>query len=203
MVTEKDEKDEKDEKKQRLYEIYRDYIKHEDSLIHSRTSSLITIQSFVLATFGFCYQERYKMALKFAQSKTPINLGPIAIEYGGFLLALGLVGLATSYIALRSIRSAHTAIKNIEAQWNKIDSKNPATYLPGITGGGKSSATRDGGRFSIYTPMFFIFFWATTEALLFLVFDIFDIFDANTLSATYLDIRAWLEKLYLKLPIPW
>lgn len=196
------EKDEKDEKIQNLYEIYRDYIKHEDSLIHSRTSSLITIQSFVLATFGFCYQERYKMAFQLAEKKQ-VTIGSIDAEYNGFLIALGLVGFATSYIAWISIRSAHIAIKNIEEKWDKVESKNSAEYLPGITGGGKPSATLDGGRFSIYTPIFFTFFWLITETFLLIVLDFSGIIDTNTLLTIYLDIRAWLEKVFIFLPIPW
>lgn len=164
-----------------IYIIYRDYIKHEDSLVNSRTTALITIQSFVLATFGLCYQERYKMALNVIDKSEYTLLGPIAIEYNGFLLALGLVGLATSVIGLLSIHCAHKAISHLEESWKAIAAENPTEHLPGLTGGGKASVTIGGSHFSIFTPIFLILFWLATELFLLFAFGVFKLLETHTL----------------------
>jgi hypothetical protein len=52
---------------QELYVLYRDYIKHEDELINARTSWMINIQSFLIATFGFSYQKKFEMVSLFVQ----------------------------------------------------------------------------------------------------------------------------------------
>jgi hypothetical protein len=44
-----------------LYLNYRDYIKHENILINYRTTWLITIQSFLITTFGFSYQKKFEV----------------------------------------------------------------------------------------------------------------------------------------------
>ena len=78
-----------------VYKIHRDYLEHEDELVHHRTTALITIQSFLIATFGFTYQKKYEIAEKlFSQDKslTPAALGSITDEYNGFLFILAIVG---------------------------------------------------------------------------------------------------------------
>jgi hypothetical protein len=44
-----------------IYELFRSYVKHEDTLIDHRTTWLIYIQSFLLATFGFSYQKKFEV----------------------------------------------------------------------------------------------------------------------------------------------
>ena len=156
-----------------IYGVYRAYIEHEDELVHQRTTSLVTIQSFVLATFGFTYQKKYEVAARLLEAnKTPADLGSIVNEYNGFLLALALVGIATSFIAWRSIRAAITAIYHLRDKWVQVSRDMPATHLPGITGGGSAEASKAGVSLASWAPLFLLGFWATTLFVLLFVFDI-------------------------------
>ena len=156
-----------------IYEIHRKYLQHEDELVHQRTMSFITIQSFILATFGLTYQKKYEVAEKmFASGKPLTALGSMTSEYNGFLLVLALVGIATSFIAWRSIRAAVRAIYSIEHNWLKIINTRKADYFPGMTGGGDGVASRDGIALATWAPLFLLALWLTTLFVLVFVFDI-------------------------------
>ena len=145
-----------------IYKIYRDYVEHEDALIHHRTTSLITIQSFLIATFGFAYQKSYEIAEKLLSRDTsvkPATLGNITDEYNLFLLILAIVGLGTSIIAWRSIVAATKAIKGLKEKWNNLKFQNPVNHLPGLTGGGDEKVTEAGLSLSIRAPQLFIALW--------------------------------------------
>ena len=152
-----------------VYKIHRDYLEHEDELVHHRTTALITIQSFLIATFGFTYQKKYEIAEKlFSQDKslTPAALGSITDEYNGFLFILAIVGAATSYIAWRSILAATYAIKALESNWLQFCEHNPPEHLPGLTGGGIKKSTGDGISLATWAPMFLLILWLATIAAL-------------------------------------
>lgn len=156
-----------------IFEIHRKYLQHEDELVHQRTMSFITIQSFILATFGFTYQKRYEIAEKmFASGKPLTALGSLTSEYNGFLLVLALVGIATSFIAWRSIRAAVRAIYSIEGNWLKIVATHEAAYFPGMTGGGDDVASRNGIALATWAPLFLLALWLVTLLVLVFVFEL-------------------------------
>lgn len=164
----------RNEDAEKIFAIYRDYIEHEDELIHQRSTSLITIQSFILATFGFTYQKKYEVAAKILveKDKKPIDLGSINNEYNGFLLALALVGVATSFIAWRSVRAAKHALEALSILWSEHAKSLDVKYLPEITGGGNGSASKDGISLATWAPLFLLGFWLVTLFALLFVFDV-------------------------------
>lgn len=155
-----------------IYKVHREYIEHEDELIHHRTSALVTIQSFLLATFGFTYQKKYEVAgmLFIHDHKLSLSdLGSITTQYNGFLLVLALVGAATSFIALCSILAATNAIKGIERNWQQVSNGQPLPHLPGLTGGGSSVSSATGVALCILAPISFWILWMATLFYLILV----------------------------------
>lgn len=153
-----------------IYILHREYIEHEDDLVHQRTTTFITIQSFLLATFGFAYQKKYEISEKLvATGKSPVDLGLIYYEYNGFMIILALIGIATSLIALRSINAAVKALRTVEANWLKITNTNPPSYLPGITGGGNRDAHNGGVSLSNWAPLFFVILWIVVIVALIVV----------------------------------
>lgn len=158
-----------------VYKLHRDYIEHEDDLIHHRTTSMITIQSFLLATFGFTYQKKLEVVEKLHANDLDFSaLGRSSVEYNGFLLVLAIVGAATSYIALRAVRAAARAISRLQDSWLAASKDNggEAGYLPGITGGGDSSASVDGISLVTSVPKFLLGLWIVTILLLIAVLNL-------------------------------
>ncbi|MNP46313.1 hypothetical protein D3C76_1403030 [compost metagenome] len=93
-------------------------------------------------------------------------------EYNGLMLALAFVGIATSLIALVSVKAARRAIEGLNSEWNRIREKNPQDYLPRLIGGGDPDAAKDGFHLSLYIPRFFLLFWVVTIFMLWAVFDV-------------------------------
>ena len=156
-----------------IYKIHRDYLEHEDDLVHHRTTALVTIQSFLIATFGFTYQKKYEIAEKLFSrdhALTPASLGTITDEYNGFLLILAIVGAATSFIAWRSILAATNAIKELEANWLRVNSQSPPPHLPGLTGGGSRQSSNEGIALATWSPLFLLLLWLATIVVLLVFF---------------------------------
>lgn len=163
---------ERNENIEKVYAIHRAYIEHEDELIHQRTTSFITIQSFLLATFGFTYQKKYEVAEKLLSQKlTQSDLGSISTEYNIFLLILAVIGAATSLIALRSINAAVTAIRSLKENWLRAADNHPPAYLPGITGGGDLSAHKGGISLAVWGPIFLLSLWILALLALIIILD--------------------------------
>lgn len=124
-----------------IFSLYRDYLKHEDNLINQRTTWLITIQSFLIATFGFSYQKKFEILTKFysdalTRCNIPIQprevpkdifkgfpeIGEIIRNYNHFFYALNFIGLITSILALISISAAVAATFELRNKWYGISS---------------------------------------------------------------------------------
>jgi hypothetical protein len=155
-----------------IYKLYRDYVEHEDELIYQRTHSLVTIQSFLLATFGLCYQKRFEIAAMLLEKGHQLSDININNEYNGLMLALAFVGIATSLIALVSVKAARRAIEGLDFEWNRIRETNPQHYLPKLIGGGNPDAAKHGFHLSLYIPRFFLLFWIVTIFMLWAIFDV-------------------------------
>jgi hypothetical protein len=113
-----------------IYSIYRDYIKHEDELIHRRLMSNIILQGFLFAAYGFSIEFLHRPM---------IDKGLLA-DLKLLPLVFPLIGCTVGVLALMSIVAAQNAIDGLKKDWGDIaaaiDPKIRAR-LPGLTGAGK------------------------------------------------------------------
>jgi hypothetical protein len=152
---------ERDEGAEEVYKLHRSCIEHEDNLVNQRTTWLITVQSFLIATFGLSYQKKFEVAEKLAfTGKDLTALGSIYDEYRVFMLVLACVGLITAIAAFFSVYAAVRALRSIRDSWLKSFPTQPHPYLPGITGGGDPKAERRGISLSMWAPVFFSLLWS-------------------------------------------
>lgn len=145
-----------------IYSLHRKYIEHEDDLIHQRITTLITIQSFLLATFGFTFQKKIEIVEKlYEQHQLPFSsLGLMANEFNWFLIILAIVGAGTSILALLSIRAASVTIDKLREHWLQVAHHHPPAYLPGIIGGGDDKIVTGGSQLATRVPWFLLILWA-------------------------------------------
>ncbi len=157
------------ENTERIYKIYRGYIEHEDTLINHRTTWLITIQSFLWATFGFSYQKKYEMFVKIRESAVCQNsFGLAPAEFNGFLFILAVVGFSTAFVSLISVSAAVSAIGELKKEWGTLAATWPdAVLLPKITGGGSRWASKAGIVIALALPIFFCAAWALTAGIIY------------------------------------
>jgi len=152
-----------------LYAELRDYVKHEDSLINHRTTWLMTVQAFLIATFGFSYQKRFEVLSHARLENAVASLSDLIWQFDVFLIILSVVGIGTSATARRSVTAAVEAIESVDECWNKLkasggwrrscDEEPMLSYLPDITGGGNKAASRKGIGLSADLPLFFLILW--------------------------------------------
>jgi hypothetical protein len=91
-----------------LWCLYRNYLEHEDDLIHQRLNWMLVLQGFFFAAFA-------------SNHSSPLcNIIPIL----GYLIAL---------LSLLGVHVARQAIERLEAKWNE---QQCCSYFPKITGGG-------------------------------------------------------------------
>ncbi|MEJ0019498.1 MAG: hypothetical protein WDN25_23705 [Acetobacteraceae bacterium] len=145
-----------------IYSIYRSYSEHENDLINHRTTWGITIQSFVIATFGFCYQKKYEIAEKIIMASDKIErMQPDIFDFNILLLFLVVIGSVTATSTYYSVWAATKAIYQLDKYWNegfrmKYDH---ARALPPMMGGGHPESGRMGQWLPLSLPVFFIVFW--------------------------------------------
>lgn len=139
-----------------LYGLVRDYMKHEDKLVQDRTSWLVTVQSFLLTTFGLSVQKRLEVLAAHPKA-SPDELR----HYGWFLFMLMVVGLATSLVSLISIRAAVKAGEALERWWaGMLCDHSWLKYLPPVMGGGDAWARHNGVKLQLYLPRMFLVLWS-------------------------------------------
>ena len=159
-----------------FYTLLRDYIKHEDGLINQRATWLMSVQAFLIATFGLSYQKKFEvLANAFIAGKVQ-QLQVMIAFYDVFLLLLVAIGIMTSIRAGDSVRAAMAALGRLTEHWNsfvqgqmKAPFSLPASldYLPGIVGGGHPDAPGDGIRLADALPEFFRKFWLVMAVFVF------------------------------------
>jgi hypothetical protein len=149
-----------------LYRIYRSYIEHEDRLIHNRTTWLITIQSFLIATFGFSFQKWYELSMNPATQWTPTTINATKY-YQIFLISLCIVGFIVSIIAFFALKAAAIAIRNLHDEWKKLADTLPFDHrLPVIIGGGIDQSVSHGLFLPLPLPFFFVSLWLISALVL-------------------------------------
>jgi hypothetical protein len=158
-----------------IYSIFRDYVKHEDGLINSRMTWLITVQSFLIATFGLSYQKRFEIIsegiIKIDNEAKKYLITQVVSEYDIFLIFLAIIGLTTSIVALYSIKGAVHALKALNGIWKIFLEDNKITFpllvkLPNIVGGGNVNAPKQGRAFPTNLPKLFIVAWSVVLLVL-------------------------------------
>jgi hypothetical protein len=160
-----------------IFIIFRDYVKHEDMLINQRMTWMITIQSFLIATFGFSYQKKIEIISKVF---TDDNLSPQNIvglmrviqTFNVFLLIICGIGIVMSMITSSLLEAARLAISGLEKKWNETSKLHETEQLPKLTGGSHDDmkAKQSGEKLSKRITLFFIGFWASL--ILFMLVDI-------------------------------
>jgi hypothetical protein len=167
-----------------IYELFRSYVKHEDTLIDHRTTWLIYIQSFLLATFGFSYQKKFEVYANACsgrwisgESATDLvkagckaadqlarTMDNLPHQYDVFLLVMCFVGVGVSIASWISISAAVSALSSLEKKWKKKWKTNAfyeaeLAVLPSITGGGHPRAAWLGKLLPQLLPAFFTILW--------------------------------------------
>jgi hypothetical protein len=147
-----------------IYKIFRSYEEHENALINHRTSWLVTVQSVLLATFGFSFQKHLEIVQKIADM-APLardTLSGSLYQFKIFLAALPVIGIVTCFGSYMSIRAARDAQSELRKQYNSEyrGAISDSLKLPPIAGGSSKSAEDHGSSFAYFLPVFFFLLWA-------------------------------------------
>lgn len=143
-----------------LFNLYRDYLKHEDGLINYRTTWLVSVQSFLIATFGLSYQKKFEVLAQAIEKCTVTKLEISIYLYDIFLVLLVIVGVYTSYAAIHSVKAALLANEELIRKWEEIIQYYPPRYhLPAISGGGHPEALGKGKKLALNLPLGFLITW--------------------------------------------
>ena len=159
-----------------LYNLHRAYAEHENHLINHRVSWCITIQSFVIATFGLSIHKKFEVAVNIASDTQKIaKLQPEILEFDIFLLFLTVVGFVVALVTLYSVIAATESISSINGHWNRTfqDNGELAKLLPPIVGGGHPKSGIRGQWLSWSLPVFFVGFWVVVG--IFIIASVFGI----------------------------
>lgn len=144
----------------KLFILYRDYLKHEDVLINYRTTWLVSVQSFLIATFGFSYQKKFEVLAQAIEKSAVAKLEISIYLYDFFMVLLIVIGVFTSVAAMRSVSAAVLAINELKEKWEAIIKYYPPLYhLPNITGGGNTTASAIGAGLALRLPRGFLISW--------------------------------------------
>jgi hypothetical protein len=146
-----------------LYLAFRAYEEHENLLINQRTTWLVTVQSVLIATFGFSFQKYYEVSEKILEAQkqnVKIDMGDVNEKYVTVLKTLYYIGIFTSVIALIAVGTAVVAQGRLRKLWRTKHAANATVEgLPDIAGGGSGFAQIFGGAFALALPVFFVLMW--------------------------------------------
>jgi len=106
-----------------IYETFRKYIAHEDDLTNNRITWMLTIHGFLYASYGFTLQKKLEVLdkinsfvidrdLTFADYIAQSKLWLAWLDVEVFLVIIAGVGMAISWYALQSVRSAAHALNS-------------------------------------------------------------------------------------------
>jgi hypothetical protein len=161
-----------------LYRLYRGQEEHENLLINNRLTSFLTLQSVLLATFGFSFQKYYEIAERINEKMPPDSISVLKASmeslnsrYFIFLSILCIIGVICSEVARRSLVAAVGAQKAIREKWEttklRLDLPQIAD-LPPFAGGGNMQIVHLGRTFSTSLPLIFNVLWISVVMLVIL-----------------------------------
>jgi hypothetical protein len=140
-----------------IYKVFRDYEKHENELLNHRTSWLVTIQSVLIATFGFSFQKFFEVATR-ADGST--HGRALIVDFKWFLVSLAGVGILIAVWSWISIYTAIRAQRAIRKVYRRNFSAEETQFgLPHISGGGDTFASWFGGYLAVFLPWLLIVLW--------------------------------------------
>jgi len=151
-----------------MFSTYRLYEEHENNLLNHRTTWLVTINSVIIATFGFSCQKLLEVIERIAEfdngeahTKHRIKeyLEGSLDDYRKFLVALAIIGLIVSLWSTLSISAAVRAQVVLRRKWKRFSSRPDAVWLPDLSGGGSKYASRLGGWMALGLPIFLSILW--------------------------------------------
>jgi hypothetical protein len=160
-----------------VFTLFRDYVKHEDMLINQRMTWMITIQSFLIAMFGFSYQKKLEIISKVFTEKSLLEDKLVGFmqtvqTYNVFLIIICMIGIGMSWITGYLLEAANLSIGGLEKKWETTSELYEIKHLPKLTGGYDADikAKETGKKLSILLTRFFIGFWAFL--VIFIIIDV-------------------------------
>lgn len=143
-----------------LYERFRGYVIHEDNLINHRTTWLVLIQSFLVASYGFAISRKFSGFANIVPEVSSARVHETVDQIDRFLLVISVVGIFTAAISFLSIFAARLSISNLSKKFTSVDGfvTDPINY-PSITGGGSRWATFLGFSTPLAIPFLLMGIW--------------------------------------------
>lgn len=147
-----------------IWKAFRSYEEHENAPINHRTSWFITMQSVLIATFGFSIQKYFEVMAKLSEITDPKStlerMSNINSKYQTYLFILCIIVTAVAFWAHKGIGTAITAqVKMRELFTQSHKAKADEYKLPDISGGGDIDARNQGGTFAMSLPIAAGAFW--------------------------------------------
>jgi hypothetical protein len=131
------------------FKVYRDYLEHEDELLHQRSTWNLYLHGFLFAAYGVLLQQ----SAKGGENPRATML---------FLL-LPSVGFIIALCVLLSVIAAMKSIDRLAAKWkDEVISGYPplkAGFFPALTGAGDSFASKYGKLPARWIPIVIAFAW--------------------------------------------
>ena len=141
-----------------IYGVYRDYIKHEDELIHQRLSWNLTLQGLLFTAYGVIFN-MLDNASGDPTVKAHLHYTPCVFP---------VVGALVAFFSLLSILAAQDSLNGLRVEWREparqID-KEVVEILPELTGAGQLFANRWGKLPQIGIPIVIIAAWCVLLAV--------------------------------------
>lgn len=147
-----------------IFSAYREYARTENDLINHRTTWFVTIQSVLLATFGFSIQKYYEISEKIAESKSAGELvqkiHSVSNDVYISSILLALVGIVSCLSAFLGILASIAAQRNVEQLWRDNFARRATELsLPFIAGGGDNFMVRLGDWWALTLPVMLFLCW--------------------------------------------
>lgn len=148
----------------KMYKTYRDYEEHENHLLNHRTTWMVTINSVVIATFGFSIQKYLEVVEKVTErqdQKIADAMRDDLRNYAIYLATLAVIGLVFSVYSFFPLRSAVVAQRGLRTRWDALFGARAAELgFPRLAGGGVNWAAQWGGYLAMGLPVALGILWA-------------------------------------------
>ena len=128
-----------------LFQVFISYIRHENELLHHRTTWFLAIQSLLAAATGFVFNTYLGHVVKYLNGSAA--LPSVEASQAAFMwIACAFIGVGTSHNACISINAALRAQDAVEALWKATASASVRAQLPDMMGGKRDLKAKRGGR---------------------------------------------------------
>src|ERR1700678_2247631 len=129
------------------WRLFRNYLEHEDGLIHQRINWMLLLQGFLFAAYASIYCGLLESSWD-KQSELHVQIhqqfASLIETLLTFSRVIPIVGYSISLFSLLGVHAARQAIERLEKRWDKEQYRLPdscrkipcSEYFPRITGGG-------------------------------------------------------------------